>query len=531
MFKSNLSCLFGLVLTTSSLIANAAAQTPTFTNPVLYEDFPDNDVFVGPDDAYYFSASSFHYSPGAPILKSHDLVNWELISHSVPRLDFGSGYDLAPETRTYRGGIWASTMRYRQSNGLWYWLGCTNFWNNWIYSAPNATGPWTRLAYLGGGNCYYDTGMLIDDDDVMYVVYGNPNVRIAQLASDAKSEVKSTSVLNATDVGVDAIEGNRLYKINGTYYILNDHPGDTTYVWKSMSGSIWGPYESKVLVKNVKPPIEGGSSPHQGSLVRTGNGDWYYMSFTWAYPAGRLPVLAPITWGPDGFPTFVNGSNGGWGASYPLPLPAKQTPPWTGTYRFNYSTLPPQFEWNHDPDISKFSVDNGLTLSTASVTSDLYQARNTLTHRTHGEFPTATVQLDISELAEGDRTGLAAFRDRSAYIGIHRSNGTNTIIAAFNATIDEFSGATLDNGTIVASIPVPSDTRILWVRTNLDARPNGSKAAEFFYSMDGRRWEQLGGTYELYTGWAFFLGYRFAVFNYATVALGGQIRIKEWTVA
>ncbi|KAF1958638.1 glycosyl hydrolase family 43 protein [Byssothecium circinans] len=529
MHVTNPPGLVGLVLLTVALAVNIAAQATSFNNPIIYEDFPDNDVFVGPDGAYYFSASSFHYSPGAPILKSHDLVNWELIGHSVPRLDFGDGYDLAPGTRAYRGGIWASTMRYRKSNGLWYWLGCTNFWNNWIYSAPNATGPWTRGAYLGGGNCYYDTGMLIDDDDTMYVVYGNPNVQIAQLAADGKSQVKSTSVLNATDVGMDAIEGNRIYKINGTYYILNDHPGDTTYIWKSKS--IWGPYESKELIKSVTPPIQGGSSPHQGSLVQTSKGDWYYMSFTWAYPSGRLPVLAPIKWGTDGYPVFVTGANGGWGATYPLPLPAKPTPKWTGTYTFKGTTLDPHFEWNHDPDVSKYSVNNGLTLATASVTNDLYQARNTLTHRIHGEFPNATVKFDISKLADGDHTGLAAFRDRSAYIGVHRSNGTNVIVAALNQTIDEFEGTTLDNGTVVDSTPMPSGKTSLWFRTTLDARPNGTNDAKFFYSIDGKTFTQLGDRYKLYTGWAFFLGYRFAVFNHATVALGGSVKISEFTVA
>ncbi|KAF1967936.1 glycosyl hydrolase family 43 protein [Bimuria novae-zelandiae CBS 107.79] len=519
------------VLATSSLLSGVVSQAKTFNNPVIYEDFPDNDVFVGPDGAYYFSASSFHYSPGAPILRSQDLVNWDLIGHSVPRLDFGDGYDLAPGTRAYRSGIWASTMRYRKSNGLWYWIGCTNFWNNWLYSAPNATGPWTRQAYIGGGEgkCYYDTGMLIDDDDTMYVVYGNPNVQIAQLAPDGKSQVKSASVLNGTDVGVDTIEGNRLYKINGTYYILNDNPGHTTYIWKSKS--IWGPYESKILVKDITPPIEAGSSPHQGSLVQTSKGDWYYMSFTWGYPAGRMPVLAPLKWGSDGFFTFVTGSNGGWGASYPLSLPAKPTRSWTGTYKFQGTTLDPRFEWNHDPDVASYAVNNGLTLKTASVTQDLYQARNTLTHRIHGEFPSAVVKVDIAGLADGDRTGLAAFRDRTSYVGVHRVGDTSTIVAAFNATMDEYTGQTLNNETVVASAPVPKGTTVLWFKTEMDARPNGTRDSRFYYSVDGKTFTQLGGTYELYTGWAFFLGYRFAVFNFATRAVGGAVRVLEWSVA
>ncbi|KAF2015423.1 glycoside hydrolase family 43 protein [Aaosphaeria arxii CBS 175.79] len=525
MRKSIVSLLFAAA---TSFLPQVAGQS-TFRNPVIYEDFPDNDIFVGPDDAFYFSASNFHYSPGAPILKSFDLVNWQVIGHSIPKLDFGDRYDLTTNETAYRGGTWASTLRYRKSNKTWYWIGCTNFYNSWVFTAPSVEGPWTKSALIGGGICYYDNGLLIDDDDTMYVVYGNPQVSVAQLAKDGLSQVKSVNVLNATQVGAEWIEGNRFYKINGTYYILNDEPGSTTYIWKSKSP--WGPYEAKMLVKNIKTPLEGGSSPHQGSIVQTARGDWYYMSFTWAYPSGRLPVLAPIKWGSDGFPYLVNGTNGGWGESYPMPLPARPLTNWTTTYKFDGNALPPTFEWNHNPDNSKVALKNGLTLSTATVTDDFYRVRNTLTHRIHGEYPSGTVELDFSKMADGDRAGLAAFRDRSSYIGIHRDGDKFTLNAKFNMTMDEYGGPTIDNGQIVGTAEVPKGSKKIWLRTELDARPNGTNDAKFFYSTDGKKFVQLGGTYKLYTGWAFFLGYRHGIFNYATKALGGSIKVLSFTSA
>lgn len=43
--------------------------------------------------------------------------------------------------------------------------------------------------------CYYDSGLLVDDDGTMYVSYiYNNAVWVAQLSSDAKSEVKSQQV-------------------------------------------------------------------------------------------------------------------------------------------------------------------------------------------------------------------------------------------------------------------------------------------------------------------------------------------------
>jgi beta-xylosidase len=189
----------------------------------LYEDFADNDIFYNDEDgAFYYSASSMHFSPGAPILRSYDLANWEFVGHSVPTLStFGSQYTLGPSSQAYRQGVWASTMRYRKSNKTWYWIGCVGFYENWIYTAPAPEGPWTESA-TWGGNCYYDCGLLIDDDDLMYVVYGGTNVSLALLNEDGLSQNKTQHLFNAADVNRTTIEGNRLYKHNGNYYVLDD---------------------------------------------------------------------------------------------------------------------------------------------------------------------------------------------------------------------------------------------------------------------------------------------------------------------
>ena len=72
------------------------------------------------------------------------------------------------------------------------------------------------------------------------------------------------------------------------------------------------------VLLNLPGPISGGGVPHQGGLVQTQAGDWYYMSFVDAYPGGRVPALAPITWSSDGWPVLQT-VNGAWGASYPRP--------------------------------------------------------------------------------------------------------------------------------------------------------------------------------------------------------------------
>ncbi|KAE9373683.1 glycoside hydrolase family 43 protein [Stipitochalara longipes BDJ] len=501
------------------------AQTGTFTNPVLYEDFADNDIFRV-NDTFYYSASNMHFSPGAPILRSYDLVNWEFVGHSVPSLNFGAQYNMTGNQTAYREGTWASTLRYRQSNGLWYWIGCIDFWNTYVYTANNISGPWKQSASMPG-NCYYDCGLLIDDDDTMYVVYGSTNVSVAQLAADGLSQVKTQHVFNASDIGRTGIEGNRLYKKDGYYYILDDDSQGTTVIWKATSP--FGPYTGKILVDNINSPVPGGGTLDQGSLIETQNGDWYFMSFSWAYPSGRLPVLAPITWGSDGFPLLTTDSAGSWGTSYPNPLPPHLLGNWTGTDTFLGTQLGVSWEWNHNPDATKYVVNNGLTLSTATLTDDLFHARNTLVHRIHGEFPIGTVAIDFTNMADGDISGLAAFRDVTSWIGVLRNGTKYTIQVRLNSTQDESTWATTSIGAVATSIPI-TDLKV-WFRVSMDARASGTKLAQFSYSTDGSNFTQLGPAAPLSSGWQIFVGYRFGIFNFATKALGGSVLVSEFTSA
>ena len=496
-------------------------DTTTFNNPVVFEDFADNDIFLGPDNAYYFSGSNMHYSPGAPILRSYDLVNWKFIGHSVPTLSWSFKYDMASGQAAYVKGTWASTMRYRKTNDLWYWIGCIEFTRTYIYTAPAVTGPWTLKSTLN--KCYYDCGLLIDDDDLMYVVYGNKNISIAQLSSDGLSEAKSQQVLTAPS-GISQMEGNRMYKRNGIYYVLNDVPGPSiTYIWKAINP--WGPWSYKVLQKGIGSPITGGGTPHQGSLIETQSGDWYFMSFTWSYPAGRIPVLAPITWGSDDFPILTT-VNGRWGVSYPNPLPIKYVPAWTGIDTFRGPKLGVAWEWNHNPDASKYAVKNGLKLSTVTVTADLYKARNTLTHRVHGPMPNATIEVDFSNMADGDRCGLAAFRDKSGYIGVVRRNTTYTVVMRHNITQETSKWTTTSVGYTETSHIVSKGK--IWLRGVMDSRPTGTKQVIFSYSTDGSSFKALGTSFTMTTDWHYFMGYRWGIFNFATEALGGSVLISSF---
>jgi len=492
-----------------------------FANPVLWEDLADLDVFrVG--DVFYYSASTMHYSPGAPVLRSWDLVNWEYAGHSVPVLDWSPRYDLSGGN-AYVKGIWASTMRYRASNETYYWLGCIEFSKTYVYTAPAVEGPWQKHPAIG--TCYYDAGLLVDDDDTMYVAYGNTTLSVARLSADGLSEVdKQTVFTSPSEIGT--LEGSRFYKVDGNYYIFVTHPANGQYVLMSTTGP-YGPYTARQLLLDLGSPIRGGGVPHQGALVQLQNGDWYYMAFVDAYPGGRVPVLAPITWGADGFPVLELVA-GAWGISYPMPsvpTPPRTPRPFTGVETFSGTALGPEWEWNHNPDAARWSLDGKLTLQTATVTSDLYAARNTLTHRILGPASTGTIVLDLAGMHDGDRAGLALLRDRSAWVGVRRDGGATRVVMTGGLTMSS-SWATTSTGAEVESAPFTGSR--IWLRASVDIRPGASRTARFFYSADGLTYRPIGTPLVLNSNWTFFMGYRFGIFNYATSALGGAVAVESF---
>jgi beta-xylosidase len=116
--------------------------------------------------------------------------------------------------------------------------------------------------------------------------------------------------------------------------------------------------------------------------------------------------------------------------------PAREVKSPTGTDTFSGTTLGPDWEWNHNPDDTRWSVGNGLTLQAATVTNDPYSARNTLTHRVLGPSSIATIGMDLSGMRDGDRAGLAMLRDSSAWIGVERDGRTARLTMVNNITLD-----------------------------------------------------------------------------------------------
>ena len=103
------------------------------------------------------------------------------------------------------------------------------------------------------------------------------------------------------------IEGPKLYKRNGWYYIFAPAGGVKTG-WQTVlrSRNIFGPYEYKVVMRQGDTPVNG---PHQGAWVDTVTGEDWFIHFQDVYAAGRITHLQPMHWEND-WPVIGIAKNG-----------------------------------------------------------------------------------------------------------------------------------------------------------------------------------------------------------------------------
>ena len=99
----------------------------TYKVPMLKSDVPDVSVERVPAsqndegrDIYYMVSTTMHLSPGAPIMKSYDLVNWEIVNYAFDRLDITDAASLRNGKNSYGEGQWASSIRFH--DGTYYVL-------------------------------------------------------------------------------------------------------------------------------------------------------------------------------------------------------------------------------------------------------------------------------------------------------------------------------------------------------------------------------------------------------------------------
>jgi beta-xylosidase len=490
-----LPLLLALAVLRLAAASDTAAQV--YHNPVLYADYSDPDVIRDGND-FYLIASSFHFVPGIPILHSRDLVHWEIAGHAVQRLNMAPQYDMRDGTR-YGGGVWAPSVRFH--DGLFYIYFPTPDEGIFVTTAPSMTGPWSEPVAVIAGPGWEDPCPFWDDDETAYLVHSKLHAGpliLHRMSPDGKTVLDSGKIIVQDPVHLPTLEGPKLYKRNGWYYIFAPMGGvghGSQAVLRSRS--IYGPYEYRIVLAQGKTAVNG---PHQGGWVETSDGSGWFVHFSLRGAHGRIVYLEPVQW-KDDWPVIGRAAPGETAgepvAQAPLPVdvPGADSANIETSDEFSGATLSPMWEWNHNPDDSRWSLSerSGYLRLHATAAEDLLHARNTLTESMQDQSLEFTARLDVQHMADGGRAGLSLFDKSESYIGVSQTQGGQAVV---------FSVRGVDR----ARRPLRMKT------VQLRARVEGDTAS-YSYSLDeGRTFHALGEPVKLSFSW--WKGARPALFSF-----------------
>ena len=505
--------------------------TDMIDNPMLWADVPDPDIIrVG--DTFYLVSTTMHLMPGAPIMKSKDLKNWETVGYIFDKLTDSPKYDLsATEGTVYGRGQWATSLKYHK--GKFYALLAPNeagsMGDTYIFTADKAEGPWKQVSRM---RHFHDCSLFFDDDDRVYVIYGTGEMM--ELKKDLSDVIEGTHrhifQREADETGL--LEGSRMIKHNGKYYLLmishvyapGRHRREVCY----RADNIQGPYEKRTILQSE---FGGFSYEAQGTIVDTQDGDWYGIIFQDRAGVGRVLTVMPCRW-IDGWPML--GDEEGKVPARVRPLksgePAKSI---VCADDFSNEKLGLHWQWNHNPVDKAWSLTERpgyLRLKTARVVPNLYLAPNTLTQRMEGPKCTGSVALDLSKMKDGDIAGLAAFNDHSAVMAIKKVGKKLTLELSdqqVRLTQREKKVEKVEV-KVLESVDLNKNQQKIWLRIDANFIPR-TDIATFSYSLDGKEWTKIGGDFRMGFDWQrFFMGTKFGIFNYATKKVGGYVDVDEF---
>ena len=455
----------------------------TYKNPVLNADYSDPDVIrVG--SKYYMVASDFHFI-GMQVLESDDMVNWQIISQIYDRFDL-PGWD---ENSHYAGGSWAPSIRWH--NGRFYVYFCTPEEGLFMSSAEDPRGPWTPLHCLKSVPKWEDPCPLFDDDGQAYLgrsQHGAGPIIVHKMSADGKTLLDDGVTVYTGPVA----EGTKWLKRNGWYYLIIPEGGVGTG-WQTVlrSKNIYGPYEKSVVLEQGSTSVNG---PHQGALVDTPEGEWWFYHFQETPALGRVVHLQPARWQNDWPLIGVDIDGNGIGepvAVWQKPYTSVGFLPQTSD-NFDCKSLGLQWQWCHNPanDCWSLTERKGWLTIHALPSPDLKNARNMLTQKSMGYRGEATTLMDGSDIQADTYAGLLCMgRD---YRGIG--------VCADGIYLE-------DNGQ--REVIVRKKPSKVYLRVSLNVVTNQH---QFYYSLDGKHYEPAGSPFSMRAGnWK---GFRIGLYCY-----------------
>jgi beta-xylosidase len=495
-----------------SINITVSAQIKQVQNPVIFADVPDMSM-VRVGDTYYMSSTTMHMSPGVPIMKSKDLINWQIVSYAYDTLGNIDALNLINGKNSYGRGSWASCIRYH--DGTFYVSTFSQTTGKtYIFSTKDIEkGTWKASSFSPS---YHDNTLFFDDDGRVYLITGNNKLTLIELNTDLSGVktggvnqviIENSSAPSGNDSGLG--EGSQLFRVNGRYYLFNiTWPrGGMRTVVVHRADKIVGPWEGRLALQD--------KGIAQGGLIDTPDGKWFAYLFRDYGSVGRIPYLVPVKW-EDGWP--VLGIDGKVPDNLDLPVSKGLIPGIVAPDEFNRHkgerALPLVWQWNHNPDNNLWSVTKRkgyLRLTTGRIDTVFVSAINTLTQRTFGPECSGSTSIDLSNMKDGDFAGLALLQRKYGLVGVKFNNGAKSIVM-----VNSQSGKPVE----VQSVPLTQRTVYLKAECDFNDRID---IGYFYYSLDGKSWISIGSQLKMEYSMPHFMGYRFGLFNYSTKITGGSV--------
>lgn len=505
--------LLVLAIFTALPVANTPAQpTPyvsgvwvadrgdgTYRNPIINADYSDPDVVrVGAD--YYMTASSFNAVPGLPILHSRDLVNWSIIGHAIKRLEPGELFD-KPQ---HGGGVWAPSIRYYKGE-FYIYYGDPDM-GIFMTKATDPAGEWSKPLLVKAAKGWIDPCPLWDDDGNAYLVHAFAGSRagtksilvVNRMSVDGMSLLDDGVIVFDGHDADPTVEGPKFYKKDGYYYILAPAGGVATgWQLALRSRKIYGPYERKIVMAQGNSSVNG---PHQGALVDTVKGEWWFIHFQDKGPYGRVVHLQPAEWR-SGMPVIGIDKDGDGigepvptyrkpdvGPRYPVTTPQEND-------EFDSATPGRQWQWHGNPRpewAMPFPARGVLRMNSVELPvnfANLWDLPNLLLQKTPAVEFTATAKVRLVSRVEGERFGMVVMGADHSSIVVTGRNGKLFISRSTAVDADKRTSA------------VESDERPLAADTfYLRARFAASAVVSFSYSLDGKEFITIGDRFKAREG-------------------------------
>lgn len=284
-----------------------------YLNPIFAGEYPDPSILRDGSD-YYMTHTSLNNYPGLLIWHSTDLVNWKPVAHALNK---NIGEIWAPELTKYKGKYYI-------------YFPARNSRSTMVVTADQITGPWSDPVELKVS--FIDPGHIVGSDGKRYLYFSDGN--IVQLSDDGLSTVgKVRSVYEGWKYPATwltecfCLESPKLFRRGKYFYLMSAQGGTAGPPTSHMavvarSKSVFGPWENSPYnpVVHTYDYSEKWWSKGHATLVDSQNGEWWivYHAFLNNFRTlGRMTLLEPVEWTPDGWFRIKPGSD----PSKPIRMP------------------------------------------------------------------------------------------------------------------------------------------------------------------------------------------------------------------